>query len=69
VVVNFAAVSGLRLERATLNGKTAVPGFTPIHGGCSRKVDVQLDSSRSVNRLKLRASGPQGTDTDGFRYR
>jgi hypothetical protein len=45
VVVNFAADGTLALGSATLNRRdNPAPGFTPVGPGCSRKVDVALDS-------------------------
>ena len=69
VVVNFAGVSGLMFESATLNHRTALTGFTPAHAGCSRKVDVTLDPDIRVNRLRLRATSDIGRDRDVFNYR
>ncbi|HUC33374.1 MAG TPA: hypothetical protein VMS14_08220, partial [Ilumatobacteraceae bacterium] len=55
-IVNWALIPDLTLEYA-LNRKIPVPGFTPITPGCSRKVDVPIDSSRPISMLKLKAVG------------
>ena len=74
LVVNYADVPDLQLNAAFLNRTTnPVAGFSPAHAGCSRKVDVALDASRRVNRLRIKATGTvfgrSGRDRDSFRYR
>ena len=74
LVVNYADVPDLVLEYAVLNRITQpIAGFTPVHPGCSRKVDVQLDTTRRSNRVKIRMKGTvfgRGSkDKDTFRYR
>ena len=74
VVVNYADVPDLQLNSAFLNrSSNPIAGFSPAHAGCSRKVDVALDASRRVNRLRIKATGTVfgrgGRDRDSFRYR
>lgn len=56
VVVNWGDIADAALDYARI-GRTDVPGFTPVSPGCSRKIDVSLDTLRRVNRLRLRAHG------------
>jgi hypothetical protein len=72
LVVNYASVPGLAIEKALLN-RVPVGGFTPATPGCSRKVDVILDPTRRWNRLRLVATsdapGRRRRDRDRFLYR
>jgi hypothetical protein len=56
VVVNWGNVDALTFIYAKMN-HTLLSGFTPATRGCSRKVQVPLDTNRLANRLKLKASG------------
>ena len=72
VVINYAAIPDLTLKAAEFN-HVPIPGFTPLHPGCSRKVDVAIDPTRKSNRLVLMkalgtAGGRKRRDTDMFRY-
>jgi hypothetical protein len=71
IVVNFGDVPDLALTNAQMN-RTALPGFTPVAPGCSRKVDVTLDPSMRRRHLLLRATGTVGgrltRDRDRFWY-
>jgi hypothetical protein len=74
LVVNYADVPDLVLDYAVLNRHAnAIAGFTPVHPGCSRKVDVTLDPSRPINRIRVKAEGTvaghHGKDRDIFIYR
>jgi cysteine-rich repeat protein len=74
LVVNYADVPDLVLDYAVLNRHSnPIAGFTPVHPGCSRKVDVTLDPSRPVNRVRVKAEGTvdghHGKDRDTFIYR
>lgn len=55
-VLNWGDVSDAALSYARI-GSTDVGGFTPVAPACSRKIDVPLDTTRRVNRLRLRAEG------------
>ncbi len=72
VVINYAAIPDLTLTAAQFN-HAPIAGFTPVHPGCSRKVDVKVDTTRKSNRLVLMkaigtAGGRKRRDTDTFRY-
>jgi len=56
VIINWADTADLALTYAKIR-TTAVPGFTPVAPGCSRKVDVAIDPSRRTVRLRLLATG------------
>jgi Right handed beta helix region len=56
VIINWADTADLALTYARIR-RTAVGGFTPVTPGCSRKVNVALDPTRRITRLKLLASG------------
>ena len=73
VVVNWAAIPNLTLTRAQLNKQVITSLFTPVHPGCTLKVDVPLDPTKSKNVLKLKkatgtVAGRKRRDTDAFRY-
>jgi hypothetical protein len=59
VIVNWGDVPDLVLQFVRV-GFDDVPGFTPTTRGCSRKVDVTIDSERTATRFKFRASGTVG---------
>jgi hypothetical protein len=74
LVVIYADVPDLALNQVFLNRRdNIIAGFSPVHAGCSRKVDVLLDASRSTNRVRIKAEGTVfgrfGKDRDAFRYR
>jgi hypothetical protein len=74
LVVNYAAVSDLKLDYVFLNRPdNPVAGFTPLHPGCSRKVNITLDPARRTNRLSLKAEGTvfgrHGKSRERFSYR
>lgn len=72
VVVNYADRPDMALLFARMVF-TDIPGFTPVTRGCSRKVDVQLDTLRPLSRLRLLVEGTvEGRlrkDRDTFRYK
>ncbi len=74
LVVNYAGVSDFVLDSAVLNRKDQpIASFTPAHPGCSRKVDVTLDTAQRTNRVRVKAEGTVNRvhklDRDTFRYR
>lgn len=74
IVANFSAMAGLTLANAVLNrGPDHITQFSPIHPGCSRKVDVILDPLRRANRVHVRSTirtnGHLKIDRDNFLYR
>jgi hypothetical protein len=73
VVANYGEAPDLAVRRPFSLNRTIVTGFEPLTPGCSRKVDVALDSSRRSNTLKIQVSGTVGgrmrRDTDTFTYR
>ncbi len=73
VVANYGAAPDLTVRRPFLLNRTVVTSFEPLTPGCSRKVDLAMDTSRKSNKLKLRVSGTVGgrkrNDSDTFTYR
>ncbi len=71
IVVNYGDVLDLSLLGAKFI-REPHPGFAPTSPGCSRKVDLTLDLTRSTNRLKLKTQGTvlgrTKRDSDRFKY-
>jgi cysteine-rich repeat protein len=73
IVANYAAVPDLAVRRPFTLNRAPISSFGPLTPGCSRKVDVTLDPSRSSNVLKLIVTGTVNghlrRDSDVFKYR
>ena len=72
-MINYALVPDLATTKPFMLNKTVLPTFEPITPGCSRKVDVALDPSRSTNLLRVKVKGTTNgrvrRDADDFKYR
>jgi hypothetical protein len=76
LIVNWAQTPAhapdLSLDYARFRKKEPVPGFSPVAAGCSRKVDVLIDTARTraVFRLRARATvdGRPRRDRETIRF-
>jgi hypothetical protein len=57
MIVNYADVGDLSFVFAKVNRTDETALFTPATPGCSRKVDVPLDTTRASNRVRTKAEG------------
>jgi hypothetical protein len=71
-IINWVETADLSLTFARIR-TTAVPGFTPVTPGCSRKVNISIDPNRRNTTLRLLATGTVDgrlrRDRDTLRYR
>ena len=74
IVANYIDQPGLALLSARLTPEKVdyLAAFQPATRKCSRKVDVTLDPSRFISKLKLKAeatvNGIRKRDSDRFKY-
>ena len=72
LIVNYADVADLQVERAVLNGEH-LTSFNPVVPGCARKIDLSVPPGRRAVRLRIKAlgtiDGKLRRDLDAFLFR